>query len=146
MRTLIACVVALSIPLQGLAATVMTHCMPVHTAHAGHAAHSAAYSAVHSAAESEQAGQQDLITGEQHSHDNGAHHAPHVRQQSHESADDSSPRDGVGCAVCCAALITQGTVAFEPMPVGTRPVAQPVSATPDRYSGGIERPPPFMHA
>jgi len=57
------------------------------------------------------------------------------------ASDKSSSADRVSCAVCCAAVITQATLAVAPNLSAEQPSSFTVPATPERNPGGIERPP-----
>lgn len=137
MRLLIVCFIALTLPLQGLAAAFMTHCAPGHAHESG----ASKYDGTHHG---------DLRHGD--ATNNADHQAMdhHQHEQAEASAhadEHSSPTDRDGCsALCCAAMITQSAHVIA-SDSGRLPLARSVArATVDRYLRSIERPPRVAHA
>jgi hypothetical protein len=138
MRTLVACIVALSIPLQGLASTLMPHC----ASERGHATYAAP--PVPSAARSHNA-HAAAERGGQHAATAAPNHiaaAPDVHPDA-AAGDETSSADRPACAVCCAALITQAPLVTALDAHTAHPAAVAPPASPERNAGGIERPPRF---
>ena len=136
MRALVACIVALSIPLQGLASTFMMHCGtgPTHAQHAAQPSMQHTHTG-HDGTAAEFAGATAV---------NDGHAASHMHAQTVHKVDmdDESPSaDRGSCAVCCAAVITQATLAVASDACSEHPLPLVLAATPERNPGGIERPP-----
>ena len=129
MRTLVACIVALSIPLQGLAATFMTHCAPGDSPTANTTEHADAHRHQQDAA---------VIAADcQGMHDHADAWQAAVGGGDHPSA----TTDCAHCAVCCAAMITQTAHAVAPASIAMHPAPAAMPVAIDRYPGSIERPP-----
>jgi hypothetical protein len=136
MRLLIVCFVALTLPLQGLAAAFMTHCAPGHAHATSTATHDSAHHADHHGDATNTAGHQATD-----------HHQFDQAKASLHADEHSSSADRDGCsALCCAAMITQSAHVIE-TDSGRLPLARSLArATVDRYLRSIERPPRVAHA
>lgn len=144
MRAFIACIVALSIPLQGLASTFMLHC-GAGSASAPHAKQTSVQH-MHSGHDATVAQAVGTVTANDHRHgDTRAHVQTHkqmqIPAQATDADDESSSTDRASCAVCCAALMTQVTQVAAPDLRSEQPLPLVLAATPERNPGGIERPP-----
>jgi len=136
MRLLVVCFIALTLPLQGLAAAFMTHCAPGHAHAVSASSHDAALHGEHHGDTTNTAGHQTMD-----------HHQPDQAKASAQADEHSSPADRDGCsALCCAAMITQSAHVIA-SDSGRLPLARSVArATVDRYLRSIERPPRVAHA
>lgn len=127
-RLVLLCLMALALPLQGLAATGAVHCAAMH--------------------------ERMQVSAVAHHHDDDAthHHEAHAAKSAASSADDhrsddSAPRAGgafkcSACAVCCVALgLPSGAVTLPPAPAEglTPPIA--LRAAVAFLTTGPERPP-----
>lgn len=135
MRVFVACIVALSLPLQGLASTFMMHC-------AGGATHGQ-HAAQPSTAQAHSGHGEAVVTMVASAIADDSHGSVHVHSKASKAGDDSSSPDRASCAVCCAAVITQARLVVAPDLSCEPPLPLVVPASPERNPGGIERPPRF---
>lgn len=130
-RCLLIWLVALAVPLQGMAAASLRHCMPAHermqgagTVHAeghSHAAHSHHH----------HPGDQAASSGST-AHDAGPHQA----------ADSFKAGKCSACAACCVALgLPADAVQVPVVPAGGFVARLRVAASPSFVPGGLDRPP-----
>ncbi|MGD9835601.1 MAG: hypothetical protein AB7U92_22860 [Piscinibacter sp.] len=127
LRLLLLCLMALALPLQGLAATGAVHCAAMHD-------------------------RMQVNTAHHHEEGAAAHHDEHAAASLQVSADehpadDGTPRTGgafkcSACAACCAALgLPMGAVTLPQVPAEALAPAIPQRAVAAFLTGGPERPP-----
>jgi hypothetical protein len=148
MRTILVWVLALALPLQGVAASTMLHCGPSHArmtqgpglesaarVESGtHEGHSARSSTGHSRVERAQP---------------DSHHSEHARViAQHDSASDGASLSYHGkvscsaCAVCCSAVVMSGPVAMPDLARGVHTLNAASEALGASYMpDGLDKPP-----
>jgi hypothetical protein len=143
-RVLLVWLVVLALPVQGLAAATLMHCMPAHDGHhAEHADHAAA-SGTASASASASVLSPGAAEGEAHVH---AHDHPAQAADAEAGAPPGGEHACSVCAACCLALALPATVARLPaLPIDPTFWPEAAPALPSFVPAGLDRPPRSLRA